>query len=155
MLGGSHWSLVNELQGGSVPTLEPHVAKQRYERMHQAIQDRLLRSCHDLSEGGLAVAIAEMSFAGGLGAELEIGEEFKRASLTPAQYLFSESNSRFIIEVAPENETSVKELFGEDARRLGRVTQKPDLLICESDEERLRATLAELKSAWQSPLDWD
>ncbi|MCH2180030.1 MAG: phosphoribosylformylglycinamidine synthase subunit PurL [Mariniblastus sp.] len=154
-LGGSHWSLVNGLQGGAVPVLDPHAAKQRYERLHDAINQRSVRSCHDLSEGGLAVAIAEMAFAGGLGAELDLSDELKRSGLSAAQCLFSESNSRFIVEVAPEHEASFTELFAGDARRLGVVTEAPDLLICDAGEERLRATLAELKAAWQSPLDWD
>ena len=77
-LGGSHYSLLppGEGQGmravGNVPQLDPHTAKKIFAAMHQAIQAGLVRACHDLSEGGLAVAAAEMAFAGGFGADIDL-----------------------------------------------------------------------------------
>ena len=73
-LGGSHFALIHELEGGQVPTVDPLIAKQTFAAMHQAISQGLVASCHDLSEGGLAVAAAEMCFAGGIGAELGSGQ---------------------------------------------------------------------------------
>mgnify|MGYP001417634723 CR=1 FL=1 len=73
-LGGSHWNLVNHLSGGKVPTVVPERAKQTFIQLHKAIQKGLVRSCHDMSEGGLAVAVAEMAFAGGLGAKITTNE---------------------------------------------------------------------------------
>ena len=71
-LGGSHYALVNRMTGGQVPTLDPQAARHTFAAMHGAIAAGLVRACHDLSEGGLAVAAAEMSLAGRLGLRLEL-----------------------------------------------------------------------------------
>ena len=67
-LGGSHFSLVEGLSGGEVPKMDAAAAKKTFVAIHKAIHAEVVRACHDLSEGGLAVAAAEMAFAGGLGA---------------------------------------------------------------------------------------
>src|SRR5437870_1869447 len=69
-LGGSHYHLVRGLSGGTVPPVDTTLAPEIFRRQHDAIARGLVRSCHDLSEGGLAVAAAEMAFAGGVGADL-------------------------------------------------------------------------------------
>ncbi|MDO4557787.1 MAG: phosphoribosylformylglycinamidine synthase subunit PurL, partial [Planctomycetia bacterium] len=104
-MGGSHFSLVeSDAKGcGEVPGQNPVLACEIFEAVHQAIEDNLCRSVHDLSEGGLAVAAAEMSFAGGLGVNLDVGRMIECPSRNPAVRLFSESNTRFLIEVEPEN----------------------------------------------------
>ena len=71
-LGGSHYALVNRMTGGQVPTLDAQAARRTFAAMHGAIAAGLVRACHDLSEGGLAVAAAEMSLAGRLGLRLEL-----------------------------------------------------------------------------------
>jgi phosphoribosylformylglycinamidine (FGAM) synthase-like enzyme len=63
-MGGSHYNLVNGLTGGNVPTVDKEMAPKIFRALHQAIKQGLILSCHDLSEGGLAVAAAEMAFAG-------------------------------------------------------------------------------------------
>ena len=73
-MGGSHFALVHNLKGGHVPRVDPVVARDTFAAVHRAIDEGLVRACHDLSEGGLAVAIAEMAFAGGLGAAIELGQ---------------------------------------------------------------------------------
>jgi phosphoribosylformylglycinamidine synthase subunit PurSL len=71
-LGGSHLSLVRQLVGGQVPGHDASEARKLYGALHGAIRQGLVRSCHDLSEGGLAVAVAEMAFAGGWGANVRL-----------------------------------------------------------------------------------
>jgi len=68
-MGGSHYALVNSLGGGTVPHVDLEQAPKIFAAVHRAISSGLVRSCHDLSEGGLATAAAEMAFAGGLGVE--------------------------------------------------------------------------------------
>ena len=154
-LGGSHWSLVHSIQGGEVPTVEPRMAKELYGRLHEAIKGRLVRSCHDLSEGGFAVAVSEMAFAGNLGAEIDLHDELNETSLSPTEYLFSESNSRFLVEIEPGHEIAFQALMAEFTRRVGVVKPLDELLILNGDQELLRSPLPDLKSAWQTPLDWD
>ena len=108
-LGGSHYALVNNLAGGSLPHVDLSRSPLIFTAVHQAIQRGLVRSCHDLSEGGLAVAAAEMAFAGGLGIELDLASmssNFKIAD--PVVLLFSESTTRFLIEVEPEKAADLK-----------------------------------------------
>ncbi len=71
-LGGSHFALVNGLEGGDAPQVDLAAAPRIFQAVHRAIARRLVRSCHDLSEGGLAVAAAEMAFAGDRGLELDL-----------------------------------------------------------------------------------
>ena len=106
-LGGSHYFAVSPgiEQGepaGQVPILDASVARQTYLALHRAITSGCIAACHDLSEGGLAVAAAEMAFAGGFGAELDAALCPTSESLYDAALLFSESTSRFLVE-APES----------------------------------------------------
>ena len=71
-MGGSHYNLVNGLTVGNVPTVDKEIAPKIFRALHHAIKQGLILSCHDLSEGGLAVAAAEMAFAGGVGVELNL-----------------------------------------------------------------------------------
>ncbi len=99
-LGGSEYYKLKGYLGASVPKVKGAKAKRTFKAVTKAIDSGLVKSCHDLSEGGLAVAAAEMAFAGGYGLELDLrkvpGKELSRNDFL----LFSESNSRFLIEVA-------------------------------------------------------
>ena len=115
------------------------------------------RACHDCSDGGIGVAVAEMAFAGGLGAivnlrEVPLGETIDRDDFI----LFSESNSRFLVEVAPENQAEFeKVMFGISLANIGRVTDSEKLEIYGVEgKEILIASLGELKEAWQKPIRW-
>jgi phosphoribosylformylglycinamidine synthase len=165
-LGGSHWSLVNGIEGGLVPTVDGELAKRTFAQMHAAISSGLIRSCHDMSEGGLAAAIAEMAFAGGLGANVnasDVGldmiaygeDEEVDLSYVIASILFSESNTRFVVEVEPDKAAAFEVAFdGVEVVRLGTVTQEPVLTIELAHEEIIKSDIATLKEAWQNPLDW-
>ena len=83
-----------------MPKVNTDVAKQTFAAIHQAIQVGCLRACHDLSEGGIAVGVAEMAFAGGLGAAVTLAARTTAGDCeNDVATLFSESNSRFICEV--------------------------------------------------------
>jgi phosphoribosylformylglycinamidine synthase subunit PurSL len=149
-LGGSHFALVNDLNGGQVPTVDPQRAKQTFAAMHAAIDASFVRACHDLSEGGLAAALAEMAFAGGLGVIADLGLE---ADAPVA--LFSESNTRFICEVAPENADAFAELFAElPLTKIGSVTDSGKLSIACASVTVVDADIRTLKETWQAPLRW-
>src|SRR5262249_15722326 len=99
-LGGSHQSLVVGAEGRHVPGVDVEIAKRTFAAVHEAINNGLIRACHDLSEGGLAVALAEMAFAGGCGANIRLADVPRDDSLFPgaenfeAALLFAESASR-------------------------------------------------------------
>jgi phosphoribosylformylglycinamidine synthase II len=151
-LGGSHFALVNGLHGGQVPTVDAERALQTFEAMHQAIRNGLVRACHDLSEGGLAVAAAEMAFAGGLGASIEL-TDVGGEPLGDAILLFSESNSRFLCEVSPQNAEAFERVMSAVAAgRIGIVTGDRRLIISRGGGRVIDADVMGLKGAWQSAL---
>jgi phosphoribosylformylglycinamidine (FGAM) synthase-like enzyme len=157
-LGGSHFTLVNGLEGGQVPTVDADVAKQTFALLHSAIGQGLVASCHDLSEGGLAVAAAEMAFAGGIGAELDLSAlPVEDENLTAQSRLFSESNTRFLCEVTPEQAAGFeKQLEGLPVACVGKTQQMTQFVIKASaaGNPLIDAEISNLKQAWQQPLNW-
>ena len=156
-LGGSEYLRLNGFTGNRVPRVNPHQAKRTMERLSLATSWGLVRACHDLSEGGLGVAVSEMAFAGGLGAlvhlkPVPLGEPISRDDAV----LFSESNSRFLVEVAPEKETDFREVMrGVRLAAIGQVTDSTRLEIYGlAGRKILVESLKELKEAWQKPLRW-
>jgi len=156
--GGSHFTLVNELCGGSVPAVNADLAKQTFAALHQAIQRSLVRSCHDLSEGGLAVAAAEMAFAGEIGANIDLSQvPVSTDSVTTLARLFAESNTRFLCEVSAEDATAFeKQLAGIPNACVGMTVAERRLQVTatKSGLALVDANLADLKSTWQAPLSW-
>ncbi len=152
-MGGSHYHLVEQLQGGAVPRPDFTLAPKIFARLHEAILRNWVRSCHDLSEGGLAVALAEMAFAGGIGADVT---STGAAGLSDVVALFSESTTRFIIEVAAEQASAVETLLADVPwSRLGCTVAEPRLRIAgASGEWVIWHSLETLQRAWQEPLGW-
>ena len=156
-LGGSHFGLVNGLAGGQVPQVDSVLAKRVFAAVHRAIVNGSVRASHDLSEGGLAVAAAEMAFAGGLGMSIDLrdvprGEEAD----DDAVLLFSESNSRFLMEVlADQVKIFESAMEGLPYARIGEVTSAEvtsDARLFIKGTQSFEAPISELKAAWQTPL---
>jgi phosphoribosylformylglycinamidine synthase len=155
-VGGSHYHLVRGLSGGVVPRVDTHLAPRVFRGLHAAIRGGLVRACHDLSEGGLAVAAAEMGFAGGVGADLS-GRGASDGPLADEVWLFSESTTRFLLEVRPGDVAALREHLGPGvpAAEVGRTTAEPRLRVAGARGEWVVwAPLAQLKEAWQAPLRW-
>ena len=156
-LGGSHYYKIHGQPGANVPKADLETAPKIAERIAGAIARGLVVSCHDCSEGGLAVALAEMAFAGGLGIEADLRGLPKSTdcSRTDMQ-LFSESNSRYIVEVEQENyDAFVKLMLNLPFGQIGKVTEEKTLIIKAEDGKKvIEADIDSLKEAWQKPLDW-
>ena len=151
-MGGSHYHLVTGRPGGSVPKVDLEVAPKVFAAVHEAITGGFVRSCHDLSEGGLAVAVAEMAFAGGVGVDVtalpgDLPDEVK---------LFAESCTRFLAEVKPEHSAAFEACFaGLPLAKVGVTVAEPRVRIAgEGGEWLIWSKLAELKESWQKPLRW-
>jgi phosphoribosylformylglycinamidine synthase len=164
-LGGSLWAEVHGQQGGSVPRVDLARGPGLFRALHEVMRMGLIRSCHDLSEGGLAVALAEMALAGGLGAAVSLGEVPCADDATDSfSLLFSESPTRFVLEVAAEDCSRVEELLRSwPLGRLGEVGpgrgaaggSRPRLRIEGRDGSILvDAPMDEIKEAWQRSLRW-
>lgn len=170
-MGGSHFAQVQGLEGGQVPKVDAKQAKKTFAALHKAIDSGLVRSCHDLSEGGLAVAAAEMAFAGECGAQVSLAQvPNDLESATDAVLLFSESNTRFLCEVAKENAEAFAAALGDvpcavvgevtDTGKLEIVGLPQTIVDADSDATEtgtpivIEAEIGELKEVWQKPLDW-
>lgn len=141
--------------GDRVPTVRPEESWPLFQALAKATQAGLVRSCHDLSDGGLGVALAESAFAGGLGAEIDLSQVPLAEAIDRDDFiLFSESPSRFVATVSPKHQTDFELLFeGLAAAAVGRVTHDPNLRIGgRSGEAILHEDIAELKEAWQKPF---
>ncbi len=122
-LGGGLLHRLHGVAGGSVPMPVPH-AIEMMRSLHRAMLSGLVRACHDLSEGGLALAAAETAIGGRFGLALDLTDLPRTPGVeTDVMALFSESNSRFLAEVAPEAAAAFeKALVGWPVARLGAVT---------------------------------
>jgi phosphoribosylformylglycinamidine synthase len=156
-LGGSHLYLVTGQAGGEPPRVDLELAPKVFAAMHAAITQGLVRACHDCSEGGLAVALAEMAFAGGVGADVAgLAELPGAAGLDDEAKLFSESCTRFVCEVRPDKADAFRSIFaGLPVSQIGTTVKETRLRIAgQGGEWLVWAGLAQLKEAWQKPLRW-
>jgi phosphoribosylformylglycinamidine synthase len=162
-MGGSHFSLVNNLEGGRVPTVDANRARETFAAVHRAIHAGLITSCHDLSEGGLAVAAAEMAFAGGLGAW--IGLDMVPSELWPQMgdneqtlepiLMFAESNSRFLCEVMPQHTAEFEQLLANvPFGRIGEVRDDSRIRIFGNSGSKalIDVDVSIAKKTWQNAL---
>lgn len=139
--GGSHLNLVMGCLGGVVPSPDAS-APARYQRIHDAMQRGLVASAHDLSEGGLAVALAEMVIASRVG----IAADLSGADAVTA--MFSESLGRIVLEVAEKNLPEILSLIGPEAGVIGRVVPEHHLQITTNVGHHAWSG-AELAFAWK------
>jgi phosphoribosylformylglycinamidine (FGAM) synthase-like enzyme len=135
----------------SLPRVDLALAPRLMAAVHATIAGGLVRSCHDLSEGGLAVAAAEVAIAGGLGLELDLRQAPRDGADSDEVLLFAESPTRFLIEVRPGDAAAFERaLAGLPAAQIGTVLAKQELRIAGlGGEPIVQAHIAELKAAWQ------
>jgi phosphoribosylformylglycinamidine (FGAM) synthase-like enzyme/phosphoribosylformylglycinamidine (FGAM) synthase PurS component len=164
-LGGSHFAMlrIGSNTDRSIPAI-PAAAPDNYRGVHAAIQAGLVRACHDLSEGGLAVAAAEMCIGGRLGLEIDgvfrvYGSEGTKSRFVPAKAqipddltlaLFGETNGCLLVEVHPSDREAFEGMLaGLPICPVGRVAADPFLSIVSGDEAFVRLPVEALVRAWE------
>jgi len=156
-LGGSQYYGIHGYVGNKMPKVDSKKGKRLMDALSAVMEKGLVRACHDLSEGGIGVAAAEMAFAGGLGMVINLGQVPLGEAMNRDDYvLFSESNTRFLVEVAPEDSRQFEGMMaGVDFAAIGQVTGKERLEVYGLNREIVLSSLiVELKEAWQRPLRW-
>lgn len=152
-LGGSEYYDYLGYLGQHVPQVEGKQAKERYTTLSKLIAGGLVQSCHDCSDGGVAVALAESAFAGGLGMQLDISEVLTHSNLSVVQFFFSESQSRFVVPLSPKNRAPFETAFHSQAYYvLGQVTTSSNFSIFYQNRAIIQTSIWELKNSWQTPL---
>ncbi len=144
-LGASEYYALFGYIGAKVPRVRKEQAKRVYTRFSKAHKAGLLQSAHDISDGGLLVALAESCIGSELGARIC----FLDSSLSSQAAFFSESPSRFIVSVSRKNKSFFEDLMQEDAQILGEVT-KEEFLHCEWNSQLfVHTSLTHMAGAWE------
>ena len=144
-MGGSLLYRTYDGTGGEVPAIDLPKMKGDMDRLLDAMGKGLVGSCHDCSDGGLAVTIAEMCISGDTGAEIDLS---KVGGSDTIRKLYSESNSRWVAEVAEENVGHFMKIMGDSAVRIG-VTGGTLLII---PEAFVSINVRDLRDAWNDPI---
>ena len=154
-LGGSIYLANQDQLGAKVPQVRYAAAIKSYRAIEKAVKAGLVRSMHDVSEGGLAVALAEMAFAGGLGLTvLTKHVPYKDKRRRDDVILFSESNSRLLVEVDARHEKAFKAAMkGIAHAKIATVEATPEMIVYGlKDQAVINANISDLKNIWQTPL---
>jgi phosphoribosylformylglycinamidine synthase len=156
-LGGSELAAQLGRSGaGKVPQVDLLSARARYRTLYRAVRRGLVSACHDLSDGGLGPALAEMAIGGELGAAIDLDLVPARPrGLSPEEKLYSESPSRLLVCVPQDRRQAFEELFGgQSLACLGGVAEDQVLSLTSGGAPFIRESVADLLSAWQATMDW-
>jgi len=134
-------------KGGVVPGVAPAALSQSMSSLQDCMDRSIVRSCHDISDGGLAVALAEMCIGGDLGVNANLGAMGK---LPAAVKLFSESHSRWVVEVEAKKENEWLQRMKSPAAKVGVVGGK--MLVIEDLDMLVDAEVDHLRAVWSEPL---
>ena len=149
-LGGSQWLKSRGLLGSRVPRLDLALAGRIHRGLRSALETGKILSCHDLSEGGLGTALAEMVLASDWGARLDLEKvsvDFHEPD--PGAVLFSESNSRFLVEATGGKEAGLERLWrGLPFAQVGRVERLPGLSLYQQGHLLSRVSQKDMLRVW-------
>ena len=156
-LGASEYAIMKDVVDASVPQVRnPKQSFDCYNALFFAISEGLVRACHDCSDGGLAVAVAEMCFSGDTGAHIDCDSVVQQACGADAELLFSETPGRILVEVEPQKAARIEALFsGLPFKRIGTVV-KGDTILFKGLRQAPTVALSRIdaKSAWKSTLQF-
>lgn len=149
-MGGSEYYKMFNGIGNRQPRVRKEETIPLYKALAHAIEEGLVASCHDVSDGGISVALAEVSFPAGYGAELDIGA-MPRESEREDCLLFSENPGRFIVSIKSGNIEKFEGLFaGLPFARVGRVRGDKRYIIRRREEIAVNESIEDLRNAWNN-----
>jgi phosphoribosylformylglycinamidine synthase len=153
-LGGSEYYRLKGFLGSKVPRVRSTQARRIFNIVTKTIDLGLIKASHDLAEGGLAVAAAEMAFSGGHGMELDLRRIPSPALERNDLVLFSESNSRFLLEIPEKTRDDFDALAkGQECAEIGKVTKTSSLCIYGlNGEVVVDASIRDLMAAWKQTM---
>jgi phosphoribosylformylglycinamidine synthase len=153
-LGGTELASELGLACAEVPQVDLVSARERYLAYFTATQKQLVNACHDCSDGGLGVALAEMCIGGRLGAQVDLALVPQCGCESALELLYSESASRFVVSVSPDKAPAFEALFaGQHFAKIG-VVAAGDLRIVQGGAPVLQARVEDLATAFKAPLNW-
>jgi phosphoribosylformylglycinamidine synthase len=154
-MGGSAYYDVTNGSSGKQPVIDPAHLKTTLAAMQAAIASGDVLACHDVSEGGVASAVAEMCFGGNLGADLTY--HHSSVDKNTEAFLFAETAGTFVVEVS--DAAKIPELFGQSGFSIiGRTTEEKNLSVktknffTGNDKLLFESPVDDLKASWQKPM---
>lgn len=155
-LGGSEYFVYHGiLRKGYVPKVDAGKFMKSYRKLKKAIDEGIVRSAHDLSDGGLGVAVSESAFSGMLGAKIDLRKVHRTQDLIRNDLIvFSESNGRILVSVSSENCEKFKEIMaGTDISEIGEVTSSGFVKMTGLDGSVvMNLSINELKKNWKKMM---
>jgi len=154
-LGGSEYLRMYKKLGARVPQVDMKIARRRYRKIERAMKADLVLAAHDLSDGGLGVAIAEMCMGGERGAKINLSSIPVSEKIGRDDYLlFSETQSRMLLEVEEKDAAEFENIFKEEVfAQIGETTNDTRLIFVQ-DSRRTVTTVSvdEIRAAWTQGL---
>ncbi len=149
--GSEYQKLVMGTVKGQGQTIDLQFEKTLQNALIESIEKGMIKSAHDVSEGGLVVALFESAFERELGFEVELSEDIRTDFL-----LFGEEQSRVIITVSPEKVEEVLEFFKKKtvpAKLIGTVTAQKTGIIKHKGKETVNLNITEAKQLYERALE--
>ncbi len=142
--------------GSNVPRVDAQQATGLYQALNRAGEEELLASCGSISRGGLGVALAKLALAGELGIEVDLSGVPSEGIGRDDQLLFSESQSRLLITVAPENQKRFETLMkGQKFAQIGEIDESRRVVFKGVNGKKIVDTeLDSLREAYKKTLRW-
>ncbi|MBS3816015.1 MAG: phosphoribosylformylglycinamidine synthase subunit PurL [Candidatus Thermoplasmatota archaeon] len=147
-MGGSEYYQMKDCSSRKVPQVDVNILQKSKDEMLSAHSKGLIRSCHDVSLGGFGVALAEMCLAGNVGIRVDV-----ETDLRSDKFLFSESNTRWIVEVEEENIEEFEKNFSVPVQRIGSVSKENGRVkVKMNGNEKIDLGLKEIRKYWKETL---
>ncbi len=151
-LGGSEYYSVIKVDGGVVPKTDVNVLKNCMKALLAVIDKKQVVSCHDISEGGLGVCISEMCIGGDIGAQIDLSNISK--DLRSDFKLFSESNTRWVVEVKKEKQKDFEKTLNENKTPFVKIgeTIKDKILVKDDGETIIELKIKDARDIWKNAI---
>lgn len=153
-MGGSEYYKLIGVDGGKVPRVNKNILTNCIEGILSSIDKEYIAACHDVSEGGLAVCLSEMAIGGGIGAVINVSNIGK--DLRTDFKLFSESNTRWVVEVKKENQEEFEQLLKVENTNYVKIgeTKGKKLVVKDDKKTVIDLDVKVLRDSWRKPI-WD
>ncbi len=151
--GGSEYYRLKGVDGVLVPETNPKVLRRRMDALLRTMRNGLIASCHDVSEGGLAVAVCEMLIGGDIGATVDIAGISPKTNMRYDYKMFSESNTRWVVEVWREESQKFEAMTKEQhVVKIGETEDDKRVVMSDAKKELVNLSLAEIRKAWSGEV---
>ena len=154
-LGGSEYhSVIHDLEGGTPPVVDENTVKSTWDFLFELYKNKIIKATHDVNKGGFIITIAEMCFKNNLGVNLNFTDCYDD-NLRDDEFLFSETNGRFVIEVEPKDNNKILELtnkYGIKVKKIGVLISSPRISISGLGSNEINLDVNRLRKEFESTI---